>query len=180
VVGDSFLGFCGVRARLMPAYAGTGVRGGISARGIGGLGSRRHRFWFGVVGLIALALPYASLITATVRAIANPPAAQVTVPELALPVARFPALALPKAASAAPARGAGASTMAPAARTVTHAGARRGVRTVHGGRHVVGRRVITRHVRRIPVVTDSLSLAPPPIKPKKLRPRPSRLIRRRP
>jgi hypothetical protein len=59
-------------------------------------GSRRNRFWFGVLGLVALALPYGSLLVASVKAIVDPPATVVTVPEVVVPAARFPVLAVPK------------------------------------------------------------------------------------
>src|SRR5947209_17144696 len=92
---------CSLRYATSAYTSGGGIA--IGKPGLRSLGSRRQRFWFGILGLIALSLPYASLITASVKAALNPPAVAVSVPELSLPVARFPALALPKVSAPAPA-----------------------------------------------------------------------------
>src|SRR5437588_8180451 len=85
-----------VRSRFAPSAARPQTLGGFGAQGLRGLGTRRQRFWFAVVGLAALILPYATLMAASVRAMVNPPAARGSIPVLSMPVARFPALGTPK------------------------------------------------------------------------------------
>ena len=96
----------------IPAYAGVGgAAAGRPYRGV--LGSRRHRLVFALLALLALGLPYAGLAVATVRAMVDPPATAIPLPELTLPIAQFPVRALPRDSRGAATRanaGSGAST----------------------------------------------------------------------
>ena len=108
---------------------------GFGTTPVRGFATRRHLFWVGLIGLLALMLPYATLVAATVRAIVAPPAAAIDVPELSLPVARFPALTVPKIVrpqtAAAPQRTAAAPSTT---RQTTTSGTRRRVaRTASAG-----------------------------------------------
>ncbi len=82
--------------RLTPAYSGGARARGHARGGFSVLGSRRNRFRFGVLGLLALALPYATLMSATIKAIVNPVTVETQVPAITVPLARFPAISAPK------------------------------------------------------------------------------------
>ena len=144
---------------FVPAYAGVGAG---QSRTYGGLWSRRHCVLFALLSLVAISLPYAGLGVATVRSILDPPATTIALPELTLPTAQFPVRALPKLADrttpAAGARSSGTSAartggLTPAGTGATPSTARRTI----GTRRVAGRRVATRHGRKVPVVTSSYS-----------------------
>ncbi len=81
--------------RWQAAYAAAGSSSSVSGSGLSGLASRKHRFWFGLVALFALALPYAALLVVTARAIVNPPSAPLAVPELTVPVGPFTVIQVP-------------------------------------------------------------------------------------
>src|ERR1700759_3517964 len=98
----------------MPAYAGGAGGGYISGPYRGVLGSQRYRLVFALLALLALALPYGGLAVATVRSIVDPPATAIPLPELTLPIARFPVRAVPRE-SGRPATGATAGSRASAA-----------------------------------------------------------------
>src|ERR1700740_862368 len=99
---------------LTPAYAGPRSRQ-TRPLGLGGLGTRRQRFWFGVTGLVALALPYLATFVAGIRADLSPTATPVSLPALTVPVATFPQVSVPGARATAPSRAGatGARTAAP-------------------------------------------------------------------
>src|SRR5690349_13987559 len=81
------------------AFASASVRShtaGGATIGRGGLGTRRQRFWFALIGIVALALPYATAIVAAIRAEIDAPAAPAVIPTLALPTLRAPQVAVPK------------------------------------------------------------------------------------
>src|SRR5437870_3896683 len=84
---------------------------------ISGLGSRRHRFWFGMVSLAALSLPYAGGLAGALQAELNAGGLPISIPAVAVPVAQFPRLAVPHLAAvpvtrppATPARTSASST----------------------------------------------------------------------
>ncbi|MEA2210171.1 MAG: hypothetical protein QOF83_119 [Solirubrobacteraceae bacterium] len=152
----------------MPAYAGATTSGAARTPSFGVLASRRNRFWFGVVGLLALCLPYAALATASAKAALNPPDVVTPLPNVVLPAVRFPVLAVPKAAHAARRRsgpsqagaGAGAGGTGSASRP---ASASRRLTPSAGTRHLVrqtGARRVTR--QQIPVQRSSYSLTSAP------------------
>ncbi len=91
------------------AYAGGGTSGAFRPPDVGVFGSRRKRIWFGLIGLLALAMPYAGLIAASVKSVVAPPSVAVQLPELVLPSARFPVLAVPSVRAAGHGRPAPAS-----------------------------------------------------------------------
>src|SRR5262249_51115786 len=76
-----------------PAIAGAGGRGTF---GVSSLGTRHQKYWFAVVGLIALSLPYGAALAASVRGLLDTPPPAVAMPTLNVPVAQFPTLAVPK------------------------------------------------------------------------------------
>ncbi len=158
----------------MPAYAGAAISGATRAPTFGMLGSRRNRFWFGVIGLLALCLPYAALATASVKAALGPPNVVTPLPNVVLPAVRFPVLAVPKATrTAAAQRGAGvrgASGPNPPGGSNTSAGAAsRSASTTQRAVQAAGtRRLVhpggSRGTARqpIPVQRSSYSLVPAP------------------
>ncbi|MEA2197211.1 MAG: mucin9, partial [Solirubrobacteraceae bacterium] len=123
--------------------------------GRAGLGTRRQRYWFAVLGTIALSLPYATLIVGAIRAQIDAPAAVVSIPAFSIPVPRFPQVALP----ARPATGTATPAAAAAnSRTGSVVGSRTVSRGTTSRRVVSGRRVVTH--RRIPVVSSTYSRTP--------------------
>ena len=154
----------GTRDRLTTgsAYAGTSYGGFRPSASWGIFGSRRNRFWFGVLGLVALALPYASLVGAAIRSVVDPPATVVPVPEVALPSARFPVLEVPKLVAPGIAH-------APAASPSPATGLSRVARST--GSRMVPQRTVRRMVSRpgaataggtqVPVIRHTYSLVPP-------------------
>ena len=133
----------------------TGTSGGFA---LGTLGTRRQRFWFGILGILALALPYSSATVAAIRAALDPPVATVVLPALSIPQARFPGLAIPTLAT----NPAAASSQAPPASP----GATSGTRVVRRSAGAPGARRLVRTQRRsrsalrkLPVVTNSYGLS---------------------
>ncbi|HKO26891.1 MAG TPA: hypothetical protein VJU80_05490, partial [Solirubrobacteraceae bacterium] len=139
---------------LAPAYAG--VTGGRRAIGLGSLGTRRQRFWFGVLGLISLTLPYAVMLGGVIRAQFDAPAATVSLPALTLPSVRIPPIAVPKLRRPPAGAATGAAPQAHQAGVThtryVHRVTTRQVRTGHAG--TVRRVLVQRHV---PVITSSYS-----------------------
>ncbi len=81
-----------------PVLAGGGGRLHAPQRtfGISSLGTRRQRFWFGLIGAIALLVPYAGVIASAIKAEIDVPAAVLSIPAVSMPSATFPELAVPK------------------------------------------------------------------------------------
>ena len=124
-------------------------------------GSRRHRFWFGVLGLLALSLPYGSLAFAAIRSVVNPPAAVVQVPEVAVPTPRFPVLQIPKL-SAPGVVHAPASASSPSSSPTRNVAASAGTQRRPVAQHVVRRPVAGATAGRpVPIVRSTHSLVPP-------------------
>ncbi|HET8980295.1 MAG TPA: hypothetical protein VFN87_19240, partial [Solirubrobacteraceae bacterium] len=153
-----------VKSTYTPAFAGASGSGVGRSPGFGVLGSRRNRFWFGVIGLLVMLLPYASLGTASIKAMLNPATVLEPLPYVGLPAARFPVLAVPKGVRGArggqPRAGLVAHTPSP---TTAAPGTRRITRTP-GTRRLVHRGVARRGPgRRIPVQQSTYSLAAAPV-----------------
>jgi hypothetical protein len=131
--------------------------------GLGGLGTRRQRFWFALFGLLALALPYATAIIAAIRAEVDARAAPAVIPTLSVPLLRVPQVAVPKLvppsaagpSASAPSRGVAARTAAPAA---THPVARQIRRAVTRTGAGTTRRV----ARKLPVQSESYTTTAAP------------------
>ncbi|HEY1457699.1 MAG TPA: hypothetical protein VGF15_04200, partial [Solirubrobacteraceae bacterium] len=163
--------------RGIPAYGAARtpalavVRAGAANRahptfGLSSLGTRRQRFWFALLGIIALALPYSSAMLAAVRAAVNPPAVAVTLPALSIPQARFPRLAVPRLhAAGIPVAGAqaptGASRHTVTTTTIARPGATQIVRMVRVRRTMRVVHVQRPRLMRIPVVSSSYGLPAP-------------------
>jgi len=130
--------------------------------GVGGLGSRRQRFWCALLLTGALAIPYVTLIVSAARAYFDAPAAVVSIPAVSIPVAAFPQVAVPKLYRPVAPTSAPAATRPHAAPTTGRHLVRKSTTVVHrhGGQLVNGRHVVTRH--RLPVTNSSYSLQPTP------------------
>ena len=82
---------------VRPAYAGAASSFvGTRPFGLGGLGTRRQRYWVALIGTLALLLPYAGVIGSAIKAEIEAPAAIVPIPALSVPAATFPKLAVPR------------------------------------------------------------------------------------
>ena len=126
--------------RLTPAVAGApGFRTGTF--GINSLGTRRMRFWFALVCAISLAVPYVIPIGSAIRSEVDARPLPATIPDLSLPAAHFPQIALPSLHRAPAIPTSTPSTAAPtrSTRGVRSAGGSRVVRTRAGGRTGVRR-----------------------------------------
>ncbi|HTX31957.1 MAG TPA: matrixin family metalloprotease, partial [Solirubrobacteraceae bacterium] len=148
------------------AHAGSHAYPGVGHFGLSSLGSRRQRFWFALIGVIAISLPYSGTMVAAVKAALNPPAEAVSLPALTIPRAQFPELNVPKLRRyQAPTLPAASAAPAPAAAT---AGSTRSVSRVTQPSGAVQSRqpsAVVRHAaaptQKAPVVTTSYGLPAP-------------------
>ena len=147
--------------------AGAAPRSGSSGKlGIGSLGTRRQRYWFGLIGVLALAVPYAVVLAAAIRAQFEIPTSVASIPAVQLPAVQFPEIAVPRL---------GRVAAAPALRAAHPAASASSVPT-RTSRRVVTRRVVSRRapgapaVTRVPVVSSHFSFPVSHQKPRKLTP----------
>ncbi|HEY2201366.1 MAG TPA: hypothetical protein VGH56_05730 [Solirubrobacteraceae bacterium] len=129
-----------------PAHAGVYGPPRTRTFGIGSLGTRRERYWFAVLGALALALPYIGVIGASFRAAIEAPAAVEPLPPLSVAVATFPQLALP---ALHPERALAVPPLRTTSTRVIRRGTRRVAsrRVVRTRRHLVRRKAAGRAVR---------------------------------
>jgi hypothetical protein len=156
------LGAASDQLRLTPAYAGAADRG--TRRDRDGLFmARSHRLCFGVLGLLALLLPYGGLFTAAVKSIVDPPNMMVGVPDVLVTVPRLPVLATPGLPATAVRDRPGSSTGSGASRRVARS-AVSGARSIQGrpSRTASTRSRMTTGTRQVPTIRSGHSLTARP------------------
>ncbi len=144
-----------------PAYAGAASSfAGTRPFGLGGLGTRRQRYWFALIGTLALLLPYAGVIGSAIKAEIEAPAAIVPIPALSVPAATFPKLAVPKFRAYRAAPPLASNLRHPAATARTTRTLWRTITTTTSMRRVVTHRTVTRAPARVKVISSSYSMRP--------------------
>ena len=137
---------------MSPAYAESFGAGGF---GFSGLGSRRQRFWFAIVGMVGLCLPYVGGMVGALQRTIDAPAPAIVVPVLNVPVGQFPRLGVPKLLPYVAPVAAGAPA-ASAARSTAGTGSVARAASATTRRVTVVRHVVTPPAA--PLVTNSYSL----------------------
>ena len=144
-----------------PAYAGAASSfAGTRPFGLGGLGTRRQRYWFALIGTLALLLPYAGVIGSAIKAEIEAPAAIVPIPALSVPAATFPKLAVPKFRAYRAAPPLASNLRHPAATARTTRTLWRTITTTTSMRRVVTHRTVSRAPARVKVISSSYSMRP--------------------